>query len=415
MKNVVITGLGVVSSLGNSKDEIFTSLLNNQSGIVSFPKWKDLNGLFARLGAPAKKYDTSIIDRKKGRTMSAMSEMAFIATLDALNDAHISIGSYAGEDHFIRPDIDRILINMGSTTGSTHALDQFYTKYVNNHGPKGQLSTSFFKIMNHSVAANVASGLNYMGPLISSSSACSTSLQNIIIGTELIKTGLYDIVITGGADELHHTSVAVFDTVKAAAVNYNDNPENIPGPFDEKRDGLVVSEGAGVVILESEEHANKRNANIYGHILGGAYLCDGAHMSQPQKDSIIRCVRGALKNAGIKKEQIDYINAHATATKMGDLEEGKSINSIFSDGTPISSLKGHFGHSLAACGAIELIASLAMMEKNIIIPTRNLKTVDPMLTAGNYITNKVEDNFNTFLTNNFAFGGMNCSMVVSSE
>lgn len=417
MENVVITGLGVISSLGNSPDLMYKNLENGVCAFRSEPEWRKYIGLETYVSAPAHPYNAMALPRNVRRSMSPMSEMAYIAAADALKDAQLSVGrnQLEGELGHFRPDPMKVGLVMGSTTGSPIFLEEYYKKLFEMGGPKGQLSTSFFKIMNHSVATNVALALGYSGPLLSPSSACSTSSQSAILAMQLIRAGVYDVAIVGGADELHYTSVAVFDSVKASSKNYNDNPQNIPGPFSKNRDGLVVSEGAGVIILESESHAKARNAKIYAQLCGGSYFCDGIHMSQPQAEQMAWTMQQALKDSNLSMEMIDYINAHATATLIGDEQEAKAISSIFlNKKVPISSLKGHFGHGLAACGVIEIIAIIKMMKNRNLICNRNVAEVSTDFDSLDILTSDKKCNINYALSNNFAFGGMNTSLLVKN-
>ncbi len=405
MNRVYVTGMGIISSLGNGVESVFNSLIENRSGVQQIPQWQNKNGLHSHVAAPAMPYDISPISRSARRTMSPMSEMAVLAAEQALKQAQIEIGS-----HKYTPEI---LLCLGSTAGSPTYLEAYFKKMFERGGPDGQLGTTFFKIMSHSVSANVASALSFYGPAVSPSAACATSSQALIMGWELIRSGLYDIVIAGGADELHFTSGAVFDTVLAASRGYNQKPDLTPRPFDKNRDGLVVSEGASVVILESEESVKRRGVKGLAEFKGGAYLCNGSHMSQSNLGTMIDVMNSALKRADLVCSDVDYVNAHATGTVQGDQEEAKSIYECFGDSVPVSSLKGHFGHSLAACGALELICSIKMMEKNVLIPTRNLDEVDPLCSDIQHVKGIQPTKVNTFMSNNFAFGGISTSLVVS--
>lgn len=400
---VAITGMGAVSSLGNSVEEMFGSLLRGESAVREFPEWRQLKGLNSFLGAPAKPYDISRIPRQARRSMSPMSEMAVESTLQALGQANLKLDTPSSRNCLI----------FGSTTGSPNMLESHFKKFFERGGPEGQLSTSFFKVMNHSVASNVAAAIAYQGPQLGLSSACSTSSHAMILGWELIHSGLYDLVVVGGADELHHMTAGVFDTVEAASRSFNDRPDFTPRPFDQARDGLVVSEGACALVMESEEHARKRGATIHGYLLGGAYICDGSHMSQPRKLAMIAAMELAMTRAGVSKQDIQYINAHATGTRLGDAEEGLAVEQLFSDKTMVSSLKAHFGHSLAACGGIEAMLTLEMMRRGIVIPTRNLTDPDPACGSIRLIQKVTETPVRTALSNNFAFGGINTALVLS--
>ncbi len=402
---VFITGMGAMTSLGNSVDEMFTGLLENRTGVRAYPDWAQHKGLFSHLGAPAPDFDNMKIPRAARRSMSRMSEMATLATIQALQQADLPIDG--------KLNSQRILLCMGSTTGSPVILEVYFRKLFERGGPEGQLSTSFFKVMNHSVPANVAAALGFHGPLLSPSSACSTSSQAMILGWELIQSGFYDIVIAGGADELHYITAAIFDIVQAASRGYNDRPELSPRPFDRARDGLVVSEGASVVVLESEASMKKRGARATVEFCGGAYLCDGTHMSQSNASTMTEVMKLALTRSNRSAAELDYVNAHATGTTQGDNQEVAAIREVLGSKVPVSSLKGHFGHSLAACGALEVIASVKMMENGVLIPTRNLREIDPECEGVAHIQERREARVRTVLSNNFAFGGMNTSLLLS--
>ncbi len=403
---VFITGMGALSSLGNDVETMFSGLKNGDSGVKAYPEWRQYNGLGCYLGAPVGAYDIMKIPRTVRRSMSRMSEMAALATLQALGQADLKPGPTLNSP--------RVLLIMGSTSGSPDTLETYFRKLIERNGPEGQLSTSFFKVMNHSVAANVAAAIDFNGALISPSSACSTSTQALIMGWELIKADLYDIVIAGGADELHYMSAAIFDIVQAASRGYNDDPNSAPRPFDQKRDGLVVSEGAGVLVMESERSMTARRARPLSEVRGGAYLCDGTHMSQSSAQTMMNVMQESLRRAGLQASDVDYVNAHATATIHGDIEEAKAISGMFGPGIATSSLKGHLGHSLAACGALEAIASIKMIEEGVLIPTRNLTQVAEECRGVRHIQDLTPAKLATILSNNFAFGGMNTCLLLSA-
>jgi 3-oxoacyl-[acyl-carrier-protein] synthase II len=403
---VYVTGMGALSSLGNNVEAMFEGLKRGDSGIRAYPEWRQFKGLNCFLGAPVPEYDIMKIPRTVRRSMSRMSEMAALATLQALGQADLKPGPSLNSP--------RVLLIMGSTTGSPDTLETYFRKMFERGGPEGQLSTSFFKVMNHSVAANVAAAIDFNGALLSPSCACATSTQAMILGWELIKADLYDIVIAGGADELHHMSASIFDIVQAASRKYNDDPGSASRPFDQARDGLVVSEGAGILILESERSMNARKARPLAEINGGAYLCDGTHMSQSSSETMMKVMHESLRRSGVTADQVDYVNAHATATVHGDIEEAKAIGGVFGPNIATSSLKGHLGHSLAACGALEAIASIKMIHESVLIPTRNLTNISEDCKGVRHIQELTSQTVNTVLSNNFAFGGMNTCLLVSA-
>ena len=395
--------MGLISSLGNSPAELFDSLLANRTGVKRMEGWEQYVGLKSLVAAPAMPYDASGFDRSSRRTMSPMSVMGLLATKQAL--AQADLGAFAPE---------RAALCIGSTVGSPQSFYKFFKKIIEVGGPKGQLGSSFFKVMNHSVAANVAVDQKFRGAVLAPSSACCTSTQALAMGWEMLQTGMYDVVICGGADELDYTSTAIFDIVGAASCGYNETPEKTARPFDKDRDGLVVSEGAGVVVLEAEEFALRRGARPLAELNAGAYLCDGQHMAHPDEAAMANVMRLALARARLGAKNIDYVNAHATATSVGDLEEIKATNAVFGDKIRVSSLKGHMGHSLAACGAIETMMSIEMIKAQTVIGTRNLDNPDPELQRVDLVQGVRKARLERVMINNFAFGGISASVIVSA-
>ena len=402
---VYASGYGVVSSLGNDPNEYFQALLENRCGVQHIPDYDPVNGLKSSLGAPVVNAPELGLPRSKRRSMSAKSEFAYLATKQALEQAQLPLMG-ADLKNF------NTAICMGSTGASPQSLEAYFKKYIENQGPKGQKANSFLKCMNHSVLANVCSALDYWGPAFSVSSACATSAQALIMGWQLIKSGVYDVVIAGGADELHEIAVAVFDVLHATSTQ-NENPKMASRPFDANRDGLVVSEGAGVVVLESERSLLKRGGTPLFEFVGGSYLCNGAHLTQNNQEAMMACMNETLKLTETSPESIDYVSAHATSTLQGDTVEARAINEVFANThVPVSSLKGYLGHSLAACGAMEVIASAKMMETNTLIPNRGLETVDPECGDLNLLKSQKNTTVDAILSNNFAFGGMNASLIL---
>jgi 3-oxoacyl-[acyl-carrier-protein] synthase II len=392
-----------MSSLGNSPKEIFGALLEGRSAVRKIDAWDSIQGLNCRLGAPVAAYDSKTLPRIARRTMSPMSEMAALATQQALAHAGLTMGDL---------EFPKSLLSMGSTTGSPIGMEDYFKTIHKNNGVQGQSGTAFFKVMNHSVASNVAVALGFNGAVIAPSSACASSAQAVILGWELIKSGLYDVAICGGADELHYLSAAVFDSVYAASRGYHDSPTATPRPFDKKRDGLIVSEGSSVVILESERHLAKRGGKALGEFCGGAYLCESSHMSQSNTEQMAKVMGEALRRADISKDAIEYVSAHATGTLQGDAAEAAAIGEMFGSQVPVSSLKGHFGHSMAACGVQELITTLTMMDEGVLIGTRNLEEVAPECSQVMHLQGNRKVNTTTALSNNFAFGGINTSLIL---
>lgn len=400
MNRVAVTGKGIVSPIGNSVGAAWQALTENRSGIVSMPEWAGVKELKATLAGVCSGYDPKRIKRKDRRTMGRMSVMAGISALDALEQAGL------GQE---RLATGRAGVSMGSTTGSGEVIQALFDDFSATGGIARLEGTAFMKIMNHSVAANLAAMLGIRGRVISPCAACATSTQAIGMGWEAVRSGSQDIMICGGADELHPSTAGVFDVLNAAS--RQQDPGRSPRPFDRDRDGLVVGEGAGTLILENMDHALARGARILGEITGFYTSCDGAHMTSPQDGGMFACMEGALTSAGCTAADIDYINAHATGTALGDAAESRAISRL-GNPIPVSATKGYTGHTLAASGVMEAIFCLAMMRHNLIIPTRNLDLVDEACAGIAHVREPLEKQVDTVMTSNFAFGGINATLIL---
>jgi 3-oxoacyl-[acyl-carrier-protein] synthase II len=266
--------------------------------------------------------------------------------------------------------------------------------------------------MSHTVAAHIALAYGVTGSVISPSCACAASNQAVGLGADLIKLGRADVVIAGGADELSVLSAATFDVVRAGCRGHEDAPHTRPAPFDKSRDGVVVGEGAAIVILEDLEHALARGAPILAEILGYGESCDATHMSSPEAAGMVAAMERALADAGLTPADIDYVCAHATGTEMGDAAEAEATLRCFGADTPVSSLKGHFGHMLAACGATELILCIEAIRRSVVPPTLNLH--DPGVAAIHLPRVPLPRELRRVVSNNFAFGGINASLVIGA-
>jgi 3-oxoacyl-[acyl-carrier-protein] synthase II len=269
----------------------------------------------------------------------------------------------------------------------------------------------FFQCISHTAAMNVAQYLGITGYVMATSAACASSLQAIGTGYDLIRMGKQDVVLCGGSEELHPTVTASFDILFATSSGYNDDPQRTPRPFDSERDGIVCGEGSGMLALEEYERALERKARIYAEIIGYHTGGSGDHVSQSSKESITRCLLGTLASAEISPRDIDYINAHGTATRHGDEVEAEAIRAVFGNTVPVSSLKGYMGHTLGASGALELIVSLGMMEKGVIYPTLNLDSVDEGCGGIHHVRKPLTREIRTMMKNCFAFGGINAALV----
>jgi 3-oxoacyl-[acyl-carrier-protein] synthase II len=401
-RRVVVTGLGAVSPLGYGARRLFNGMRDGESAVKRMPEWEEYDGLRSLLAAPCELRGEMDIPRKFRRSMSPMSVMAAQAAEEALDSAGIPRGEIAD---------DRCGCVTGSTMGSAKVINQAYELVLPEKDFTQLTSMMFFKCMAHSVSANLASFFSLKGAVMSTSAACASSLQAVGTAYDLIRCGRQDFMLCGGAEEVHPTVTGIFDLLYATSVGFNDDPEATPRPFDTRRDGLVCGEGAAILVLEEFERASSRGADILCEITGYDTGGSGDHVSQSNSDAMIRCMTGALREAGVEPTDIDYINAHATGTIQGDAAEAAAISAIFADGTPVSSLKGYIGHTMGASGAMELVASILMMRENIVLPGRNLEVPGDDCSSIQHPTKVEERRVSRILKNAFAFGGVNASIV----
>ena len=404
MKRVVVTGMGAVTAFGQDWEQIKQGLLQYQNAVVYMPDWESYQGLGTKLGAPVPNFKLpEYYPRKKTRSMGRVAQLATRACELALQDAGLN------DDPCVSDGSTGIAY--GSCTGSTKPIRDFGSMFI-HHDTGDITSTTYLQMMPHTTAVNAGLFFRVKGRLIPTSSACTSGSQAIGYAYESIKYGLQEVMIAGGAEELCPSEAAVFDTL-FATTQKNDTPQTTPAPFDRDRDGIVIGEGAGTLILESLEHAKARGATIYAEILGFATNCDASHITQPKSETIEICVRQALKQAGLAPQDIGYISAHGTGTTRGDIAESTATARIFGNKTPISSLKSYFGHTLGACGAVEAMTTIKMMHEGWFHPTLNLQHVDPECGDLDYIVGKKRDlETELTITNNFAFGGINTSIVL---
>jgi 3-oxoacyl-[acyl-carrier-protein] synthase II len=403
MRRVAITGMGIFSPIGNSKEAVTKALTEGRSAVRRMEEWRQIVGLRSHVAGVVADVNPRVIERKYRRTMGRVALLAALASRNAMADANLSEADVASP---------RTGISLGSTTGSSIELENFFGNYLAKGGILEQEGTTFMKIMGHTVAANTAAMLGIRGRLLAPCSACASSTQAIGFGFEIIRDGHQDIMFCGGADDLHPTTAGVFDILNAASKNYNDSPEKTPRPFDIRRDGLVVGEGAAVVVLEDYERARGRGARIYGEIIGYGTCCDGRHMTSPSQEGMLRCMQEALASARIEAASLDYINAHATGTEQGDIAECQAIRALVGNQVPVSSTKGYTGHTLAACGSMEAVFCLMMMQHGFIAPTLNLEEVDPACQGIAHVMKKLESTPKLIMSNNFAFGGVNAVLIM---
>lgn len=400
---VVITGVGLTSPIGDSLDEVSKSLREDRSGVVRMEGWDQLAGFNTRLGAVCNT-DLSVLPKKRTRTMGRVALLSTWATGKAIEDAGLTQEILSSS---------RTGVAYGSTSGSMPATEEFVRKLAVEKTVNGIQSAAYLRLMTHTAPANLAAYFQIRGRVVTTCSACVSSSQGIVYGYEAVKYGLQDAMVCGGAEEMHITNAAVFDIMFATSRGFNDTPRLTPRPFDVRRDGLVVGEGAGTLVLESLEHAQKRGARIYAEIVGAATNCDGYHMTAPSDEGMTRVMQESLKDAQLPPDKVDYVNAHATATDIGDVCESTAVSRVLGTKVPISSTKGFTGHTLGACGAIEAGFCLAMFRDGFLAPNKNLEKVDPKIPALDFVMGAPRQaKPNVIMTNNFAFAGINTSIIL---
>ena len=400
MRNVVITGVGIKSCIGNDYAEVLANLQNGKSGIVFNEKYSEM-GFRSCVSGSVNINLSEHIDRKLLRFMGESAGYAYLATKDALKMAGID------ESHLDSPKIG---IVAGSGGASTRVMLES-GDIARERGPKRIGPYGVTKSMSSSISAIIATALKLKGINYSISSACATSAHCIGHAADLIKSGQQDVVIAGGSDDEHWSSSCLFDAMGALSSNFNSTPTIASRPYDSNRDGFVISGGAGMIILEDEEHAKKRGANILAKLSGYFANSDGYDMVAPSGEGASRCMQGAIDTSKIK---IDYINTHGTSTPVGDVAEINAIKTLFNSETPmISSTKSMTGHSLGATGAHEAIYSIMMINENFIAPSINIESLCDDAEGLDIVTETRNVSINNILSNSFGFGGTNASLVIS--
>lgn len=404
-KRCVITGMGIASPLGSTLESAYNRLKDYRNCVRY---WNDLDNyerLNTKLVATVDGFNVPAhFDRKVLRTMGPVSVMAVATAEDALKDAGL-----LGESIISSAQTG---VSYGSSTGSLDAIFDFYSMYYDKDA-KSLNSSSYIKMMPQTAGVNISLYFKTHGRLIPASTACTSGALGIGYAYEMIKNGIQTVMIAGGAEEIHPTQIGVFDVLFATSTK-NDSPELTPRPFDKDRDGLVIGEGAGTLILEEYEHAKARGAKIYAEIAGFASNTDGTHVTNPNKDMMRDCMKTSLSDAGLSCDEIGYVNAHGTATSRGDIAESNATFETFNRNIPISTIKSYTGHTLGACGAIEAVLSVQMMNNNWFCPNLNLKTIDEECAQGlDYIIDSGREiDAEYVMTNNFAFGGINSSIIL---
>jgi len=405
-RRVVITAGSAITPIGHSKDEIIRHLEGGISGVQKMKK-DDLlsgyihSGVFGTVDYPIA-YD---FKRRYRKTMGPVSYYACQVAKEVLEASGL-------DKEFITSG--RLGVAFGSTHGSPSVQREIYKSFFS--GSRASFSSigavDYLKSMVHTTAVNITKMFGITGRVFSSSTACTTSSQSIGFGYEMIRFGRQDAMLCGGADEYDTTTVAVFDNLLACSTDYNDTPHLTPRPFDRQRDGLVVGEGAGALLLEEYEFAKKRGADILAEIIGFSCTNNGGDLILPNPDGITTTIRQALKDAAISADAVDFVSAHATATKMGDTIEAQATGRVYADGPVVTGLKSYMGHTMGSCGAIETLISLYMMEKGFIAPTLNLDEVDERCAMINHARHLIEADIRIAAIQNFAFGGVNTCLII---
>lgn len=400
MRRAVITGFGVISSIGNNKEEVLASLKAGKSGIVATPEFIEAN-MRSHVAGTVKLNPAELIDRKIFRFMGDAAAYAYLSMKEAIEDSGLTEEQVSN---------DRTGLVIGAGTGSARNQVAACDAARGPRGVKAIGPYAVTKTMASSVSACLATPYKIRGVNYSLSSACATSAHCIGHAWELIQLGKQDVVFAGGAEELCWEGATQFDAMGALSTKYNDTPEKASRAYDANRDGFVISGGGAVVVVEELEHALARGAKIYAEIVGYGATSDGYDMVAPSGEGAERCMKQALATVDTP---IDYINVHGTSTPVGDVKELGAIRNVFGDHQPaISSTKSMTGHSLGAAGAHEAIYSLIMLHNDFIAPSINIETLDPQAEGLNIVTKTVENaGLQTVMSNSFGFGGTNATLV----
>jgi len=402
-RRVVITGMALASPLGSTVKSAFERLKTYENCIQYDSGLEKYNGLHTRLSSRVKDFVIpEDFTRKVTRTMGEVAIMSVVTARQALQDAGLIDNPVISSG--------QTGVSYGSCSGSIDAIMDFYSMCV-NHEVKSLNSGSYIRMMSHTSAVNISLYFKTHGRIIPTSTACTSGSMGIGYAYEAIKSGTQTVMIAGGAEEYSPSNIGVFDTLFATSVK-NDKPNLTPSPFDKDRDGLVIGEGAGTLILEEYEHAKARGAKIYAEIVGFATNSDGTHITNPNSEMMAEVMKQALKSANLTPGDIGYINAHGTGTVNGDIAESQATYNVFGKACPVSTLKSYTGHTLGACGAIEAILSIEMMNNDWFSPNLNLKNFDERCADLDYIMNEGRNIHTDYIiSNNFAFGGINTSLI----
>ena len=406
-RRVVITAESAITPIGHGRKDIFNNLVNGVSGIKNIKKQNDhlSKYLHSKVFGIVDYEVTYDFSRKFTKTLGPVAYYACQVAREVIDQAGLS-------QEFLSSG--RVGVAFGSIHGSPSVQASIYEAFY-DPGRTGYAkinATDYLKSMVHTTAVNITRMFGITGRVISSCTACTTASQSIGYGYESVKYGLQDAMICGAADEYDLTTVAVFDNLLACSTAYNDTPQLTPRPFDVKRDGLVIGEGAGAVVLEEYEHAKKRGAPILAEVIGFSCSNNGGDLILPNAEGVKKAIQMGLENARINAVDVDFISAHATSTKVGDIVEAQAIHAEYGDRPFVAGLKGYIGHTMSACGAIETILALYMMQEGVIVPTLNLTEVDPRCNMVKHTMKLHEKNIHIASIHNFAFGGVNTTLFI---
>jgi 3-oxoacyl-[acyl-carrier-protein] synthase II len=406
-RRVVITACSAITPIGHGRDPIVESLLKGVSGIKPLREDELISRfihskVYGTVDYPIN-YD---FKRQFRKTMAPCAYYACQVAKEVLEQSGLP-------EEFITSG--KLGVAFGSIHGSPLTQRDIYRTFFGASDKKAYQTigaVDYLKSMVHTTAVNITKMFGITGRVISSGTACTTSSQSIGYGYESVKFGMQEAMLCGGADEYDTITVAVFDNLLACSTAFNNEPARTPRPFDKLRDGLVVAEGGGAVMLEEYEFAKKRGANILAEVIGFACNNNGGDLILPNLTGITNTLKLGLENAKINPADVDLVSAHATATKMGDIIEAQAISAVFGNHPYVVGLKSYLGHTMAACGSIETILSLYMMQEGFIAPTLNLEEIDERCAMIKHVQKLIEHPVKTAAIQNFAFGGVNTILLI---
>jgi 3-oxoacyl-[acyl-carrier-protein] synthase II len=404
MHRVVVTGIGGICALGADWPSIEAGLRAGRNAVRTMPEWDRYEEMGTRLGAPIPDFaPPAHWNRKQLRSMGRVSQLAVRSSEFALADAGLLGDTTLGDG--------RMGVACGSSVGSTADISDFAQMLLSG-ASSGLNANSYVRMMPHTTAANISIFFGLTGRMIPTSSACTSASQAIGYAYEAISSGRQAMMLAGGAEELCPSQAMAFDLLYATS-RRNDTPKLVPQPYERDRDGLVVGEGGGMLVLETLDGARARGARIHAEIAGFASNCDGTHVTRPSAETMRRVMAAALADAGIAPAEVGYVNGHGTATEHGDIAETQATSQLFGTRMPISSQKSYLGHTMGACGALEAWITIGGLQGGWFPPTINLHNVDPRCGELDYVSGAGRNIDTEYaVSNNFAFGGVNTSLVL---